>query len=112
MLQLRTPEFQPVDGVFTGRRQGSQGAIWQDLPMPVVVVFRLTGIQEAIAARIVFRTGPGLSLVLIAFAAAPVEVRIRRQEVGAGMGSAPGAMGIDGTAGFATDEVFMRQAIG
>jgi len=112
MLQLGTPEFQPFDGVFTGRRQGVQGSIWKDMPMPVVVVFRLTGIQEAIAACIFFRTGPDISLVLIAFPAAPVEVCILGQEVGAGMGPAPGAMVIDGAAGFTADEVFMRQAIG
>jgi hypothetical protein len=107
MLQLGTPEFQPFDGVFTGRRQGLQGSIWQDMPMPVVIVFRLTGIQEAIAARMFFRTGPALSLVFIAFPAAPVEVRVRSQEVGTGMWSTQGAVVINGAASFTADEVFM-----
>lgn len=79
--------------------------------MAVVVIVRLTGIQEAITARIFFWGGPDISLVLIAFPAAPVEVCVGGQEVGASMGPALGAMVINGAAGFAADEVFMRQAI-
>jgi hypothetical protein len=48
----------------------------------------------------------------LAFPAARVEVRVRGQEVGAGMGPAQGAVVISGAASFTTDEVFMRQAIG
>ena len=111
MLQLGTPEFQPFDSVFAGRRSGLQGSIWKDMPMQVVIVFRPTRIQKAIPAPIFFRAGPDISFVLIAFPTAPVEVRARGQEVRAGMGPVSRAMVIDGAAGFAADEVFMRQAI-
>ena len=69
MLQLRTPEQKSFLSIDADRSERLDATVRQKVPMQIMIVLWLTGIEKALAAFPLLRRRPEIALVLVAFAA-------------------------------------------
>jgi hypothetical protein len=109
--QLIAPEKQGVYSVCPGWCQRGDRAVYMSLPVEVMVVLGLTGVKEAYALGVLLRGRPGVALVLITFAATPVQIVVNVDQIGAGMRAVLGAVVVYLAPRFPAQVKLVRQAI-
>lgn len=111
VLQIGAPELQRIARESARIGDRLQRSVRQYSQMQIVIVFRLTRIDEAKAFRVQPLVGPSIALILITFATAPIEVGVLGDEVGPRMRPACRTMMVYAAACLTAKKKLMPEAI-